>query len=430
MKIVAKKSARDAFHVRHPPHHDDFVAFLPEMADTRFHQTNRCNRGPKGNSGPKYSDRNMTTNSRDLLSALLAPDPTALVHWRNVLQSSRRKGDRKLVARAEDIVRSSPDRAFTTDASGQTIFKVGERNFHAGRFGTRSIGELRQDLLPRARDGSVRLWALLGQDALTDIGALQAWAGTGTLFQVASQFNCLEATGASVVPVRAYFSDPTQGPRASISAFPGTLLRHYGAPGLDGSRFVQTDSLQINLLHRALPTAAGTVRAGYLVGDGLNDPDYAATALSERFDQIQVGVHAEVEVVLGCEWDGAVPPGCRIAQVFTSTFAGGHYSPGVAITGNVRVICRQLLRAAYLGTLLAAAGLNQRRVVLTLIGGGVFGNPHELIWEAICSAVDEASNLGAGPMDVVVNARNIDASLFGQIKQATAQRNGKAVVLG
>ena len=52
---------------------------------------------------------------------------------------------------------------------------------------------------------------------LTDIGALQASAPPGSLFQVASQFNCLESPGAYVTPVAAYLGDPTQGPRASIS---------------------------------------------------------------------------------------------------------------------------------------------------------------------------------------------------------------------
>src|SRR3989442_929187 len=77
----------------------------------------------------------------------------------------------------------------------------------------------------------------------------QAPAPPGSLFQVASQFNCLESPGEFVVPVAEYFNDPTQGPRASISAFPGTLVRHYAAPAPDGSRFVQTnDGPQLNLL--------------------------------------------------------------------------------------------------------------------------------------------------------------------------------------
>jgi AhpD family alkylhydroperoxidase len=88
-----------------------------------------------------------------------------------------------------------------------------------------------------------------GASPATDIGALQATAPAGSLFQVASQFNCLEAPYATVTDIADYFHDSTQGPRASISAFPGTFVRHYAAPGRAGTRFVQTtNGRQLNLL--------------------------------------------------------------------------------------------------------------------------------------------------------------------------------------
>jgi hypothetical protein len=45
--------------------------------------------------------------------------------------------------------------------------------------------------------------------------------------------------------------------------------------------------------------------------------------------------------------------------------------------------------------------------VLTLVGGGVFGNPVPLIWEAILWAADEAGPLLSGDLEVVVNGRNL-----------------------
>jgi hypothetical protein len=65
---------------------------------------------------------------------------------------------------------------------------------------------------------------------------------------------------------------------------------------------------------------------------------------------------------------------------------------------------RQLQRAAYLGTLLAAVVLGKHTVVLTLIGGGVFGNPTRVIWDAIHWAVDEVRQYTAS-LDVLVNTR-------------------------
>jgi len=49
-----------------------------------------------------------------------------------------------------------------------------------------------------------RLWLFHGVSPMKDIGALQATSGDGTLFQVASQFNCLEATGPHVSRVADY----------------------------------------------------------------------------------------------------------------------------------------------------------------------------------------------------------------------------------
>src|SRR5262249_56366015 len=126
------------------------------------------------------------------------------------------------------------------------------------------------------------------------------------------------------------------------------------------------------------------VQSGYLLMQNVRDPAALVAALTTRFESIRVGVHEGVQVVLGYDFNGSVEgtESRRIAQVFTSTVAGGGYG-GAGLGGaEFEGACRQLLRAAYLGTLLAAAALRQRRVVLTLIGGGVFGNPVPLIWEA------------------------------------------------
>jgi|GEM_PF-5757502 len=94
------------------------------------------------------------------------------------------------------------------------------------------------------------------------------------------------------------------------------------------------------------------------------------------------------------------PPGSWISTTPTTsarqsrwTLAGGMYGSLAAPGEAYRVITRQLLRAAYLGTLLGAIALGRRVVVLTLIGGGVFGNPIELIWESILWAMEEATRV-------------------------------------
>jgi hypothetical protein len=130
-------------------------------------------------------------------------------------------------------------------------------------FATPTFGELRARCRPRVSP-PVRFAVVLGADEITDIGALQASAPPRMLFQVASQFNCLESPGPYVVRVAEYFNDPTQGPRTAVSGFPGALLRHYAAPGLDGTRFVQTGARHLNVVADAVPSSIAEVRSGYL----------------------------------------------------------------------------------------------------------------------------------------------------------------------
>jgi len=181
------------------------------------------------------------------------------------VRASAGGGKRCWVAAAETAIRSNSARALCIDANGFAKVAVDGNTWSAGRFETCSIAELRSrcavDAAKTTR-GRLRLWVLDGASPAADIGTLQATSSEGTLFQVASQFNCLESPGPWVTPVANYFSDPTQGPRASISAFPATLLRHYAAPHHDGSRFVQkTAGEQLDLLADAL--GPGACQDGY-----------------------------------------------------------------------------------------------------------------------------------------------------------------------
>lgn len=312
-----------------------------------------------------------------------------------------------LLSAIEQQVKAAPSSCFEMLADGSATLKVKQGRYHAGKFQTPTIGELRTRAAANApvAPDRVRLSLLLGEGPETDVGSLQATAPDGVLFQAASQFNCLEAPGASITAVAHYTGDNTQGPRASVSAFPGTFLRHYLAPRATGERFTQTNHDNINLLGDALPEHVGRVQSGYLTTQSIGDLAAAAEVLDSAFELIRVGVHDDVEVALGANWGGPVPgaPHHRIAQVFTSTVALGGYSSKGGGPGS-DVVVRQLLRAAYLGTLLAAVELGKHTVVLTLIGGGAFGNPSRAIWDAIHWAIEEVSQYTAG-LDVLVNTR-------------------------
>src|SRR5262245_52412698 len=246
------------------------------------------------------------------------------------------QGEASLVETAELAVRPArPGDAFSFDADGFATVGVEGHTWNAGRFETPSIADLRERAKRAgAGGGRLRLWVLDGAGLATDVGGLQATAPPGSLFQVASQFNCLESPGPYITPVVQYFRDYTQGPRASISAFPGTLLRHYAAPEDHGKRFVQTAKKQLNLLADVFGPEVAQVQSGYLMAHNVRDPAALVVALTDRFDSIRVGVHDGVQVVLGYDFAGAVDESenRRIAQVFTSTVAGGGVRGGVPTT--------------------------------------------------------------------------------------------------
>lgn len=344
------------------------------------------------------------------------------------LHASAGRGDPGQVARAEAAVQADPQGAFTFDAAGFATLTADGQTWQAGRFETPSLAELRQRAAAsKSATATARLWVLDGASPVTDIGALQATAADTALFQVASQFNVLESPGPSVTAVANYFRDPTQGPRASISAFPATLLRHYAAPGSGGARFVQaTGKRQVDLLADVFAPGPSPVCNGYLAGHGGMGPEALVAALGTGFDRIRVGVHEAAPVVLGYNWDGAVEGAGtrRIAQVFTSTVAGGRYG-GERLGAQFEAACRHLLRAAYLGTLLTAVSLRRTPAVLTLIGGGVFGNPIGVIWESILWAFDEVQPLLTHALDVVLNGYNLSSLINVEgILPAVRERGG------
>jgi len=330
-----------------------------------------------------------------------------------------------LLEAIEREVSAAPEACFSF-ADGVATLKAAGRSYAAGTFTTPTLGELRGRLQSRPHGaGRLTLSALTGTHRLSDIGTLQGTAGEGELFQVASQFDCLEAPDACVVPVRDYLHDCTQGPRASVSAFPGTFLRHYQAPADDGSRFVQTEARCLNLLKDVFGDTIARVKCGYLQASEVREKGAFADALEERFDLARVGVHDEIDVVFGHDWSGPVVGHGRIAQVLTSTIALGGYGRDDGSQELARVR-RQLLRVAYLGTLLAAADLGKSTVLLTLIGGGVFGNPMSDIWDAIYWAADQTAPLLAKDLAVVVNSR---PALTASDKTKILARGGAVVEL-
>jgi hypothetical protein len=122
-------------------------------------------------------------------------------------------------------------------------------------------------------------------------------------------------------------------------------------------------------------------------------------------------------------------PDLTIAHVLCSTVAAGGYSRIDPRDPSIRTIIRQLQRAAHLGALTSAAALGKSYVLLTLVGGGVFGNPVPVIWESILWALDAVRPLLHRDLCVAVNGYNLGRAVPRTLlAEAAAARGGALVV--
>eukprot|EP00435_Cladocopium_sp_Y103_P010994 s4208_g2.t2 len=239
-------------------------------------------------------------------------------------------------------------------------------------------------------------------------------------FQVASQFNCLEFVGPSVVPedgITAYVMDRTQGPACSIACGPATAFRNFFVPMASGQEG-QRKGLQINNLEdfsaelqrlcppepTASPARLGLgsapffrVTSGYTQAShrDLQKLNRSLSRLSDEDleslrDTLRIGLHEEVQVT-ATAW-GAKRLATEeqlVTQVFGSACSVAYNRD--SSREDWQPLATLILEASYEATLLAAlkqakkhAGQEgSKKVFLTCLGGGVFGNSMEWIVQAM-----------------------------------------------
>ena len=224
----------------------------------------------------------------------------------------------------------------------------------------------------------------------------------GATIQVASQFNVLEMTGPSITPeagVTRYQDDPTQGPACAIAAGAATIYRNYFAP-VDG-RIGQTSDRQLDTLAplgAALAQRLGrpvpelwTMQNGYALctAPGLTAisellSDCSEDQREELRGLLAVGLHRDVQVT-----DVRDAHRRCVTQVFCSALpvSYGVRSPAWEL------FARLVLEACYEATVLAAAECGAT-VLLTRVGGGVFGNADAWIDHAIVRALHLVEHAG------------------------------------
>ena len=229
-------------------------------------------------------------------------------------------------------------------------------------------------------------------EVIADVQSLHKDAqNAGALFQVASQFNLLEMVSPSRTPehgIGIYENDHTQGPACAIAAGAGTIFRNYFVP-VNGQIGQSADN-QVDCLSEmgaalgndngrlwamrngyALPSAAG-LQEIYERLMSMSDSDR-----DELGQKLRIGIHHDTQVTLGqCQH--------TVSQAYCSALPVAYCSHRTQLW---EPFARLILDAAYEATFCAAT-LNSlrtgnRRVFLTLLGGGAFGNESDWIFAAL-----------------------------------------------
>ncbi|HRI55498.1 MAG TPA: hypothetical protein PK170_00210 [Anaerolineae bacterium] len=290
-----------------------------------------------------------------------------------------------------------------------------------GALETPSLAELRARVRASARPSG----RLSVREVVADVQRLHADPSHATaLFQVASQFNLLEMASPQVTPeqgVGIYEHDHTQGPACAIAAGAGTIYRNYFAP-VDG-QIGQSAHSQIDCLADVGAMLGNTdghlwqMSNGYALAshDGLiRIADYLRGAGEEGSDQLRQKLR------IGVQWNTQVTlPGCThlVSQAYCSALPVAYARPAPALWAG---FARLVLEAAYEATLCAAVlnaadgGSNQ--LFLTLLGGGVFGNPTEWILDAMRRAL--ALHQDAGLDVAVVSYGRSNPAVEAMIKES------------
>lgn len=260
---------------------------------------------------------------------------------------------------------------------------VNHRSFDAGAFSTPTLSALRQ----KTETGvghHIRVSELVGDVQSLHQDADNAYA----VFQVASQFNCLEMAGPSIVPedgVGIYQNDWTQGPACSICAGAGTIYRNYFAD-VNGSAG-QTRDNQIDCLENIDHYFGGglwKMENGYCfpTSKGLTHVEQQLARCSpQELDDIRaklkVGVQSNTQVTIGDTTH-------LVTQVFCSALPISYSDiPAAAWDHFPRLILDATYEATFHVAVQNLVDTGCPKLYLTLVGGGVFGNRLDWILSSI-----------------------------------------------
>jgi len=219
----------------------------------------------------------------------------------------------------------------------------------------------------------------------------------GAFFQVASQFNLLEMASPDVSPVEGvgiYEYDYTQGPACAIACGAGTIYRNYFI-NIDG-RIGQDSTHQIDCL-KDIGEELGNnnnylweMSNGYVIAnkDGLNKiSDIIKSKSDNEYEQLKgklrIGLQLNTEVTVNKSKNIVTQAYCSALPIAYSDIKKEVWET------FARLILEATYEATFYSALLNYEKTKNSKVYLTLIGGGVFGNNKDWIFDAIKKSLNK-----------------------------------------
>lgn len=283
------------------------------------------------------------------------------------------------------------------------ISRVNNAAFSYGRLDQPSLEELRRTVLLDQLNGHIKL-----SEVVADVQKLHTLPeNNGATFQVASQFNLLEMASPDVTPeqgVNGYYFDKTQGPACAIACGAGTIYRNYFVDL--GTQIGQTAHKQIDCLSDVgailnnRERKLWTMTNGYALANseglksisrelsGLTETDYEALK-----GKLRIGVQNNAEVTISADK-------IKVSQCYCSALPVGYSNiPALQWEAFSRFVLEATYEATFYAALQNFKKTGNKRLFLTLVGGGVFGNKSEWIFDAIGLAL---SRFAKAPLDVKI----------------------------
>ncbi len=301
--------------------------------------------------------------------------------------------------------------------NGVLTSRANGKTFQVGHLVTPTLADLKTEAAAIMQSATFIANPASVKEVIADVQSLHMDPqNAGAFFQVASQFNLLEMVSPTVTPdsgITGYQFDRTQGPACAMACGAGLIYRNYFVP-VDGEPG-QTAERQLNMLdqfEQLLLTHVNQhtteqfdslwqMKNGYALPSSkqLNAINQTLaqlneTEITELINAVKIGVQYDTEVTLNNIGHAVTQAYCSAMPVAYTEHSAALWQPLASL----------ILQAAYEATL-AAAVINatktgSKKVYLTLLGGGAFGNSISWIIDALKKALNAYRQSGLSIMIV------------------------------